>query len=110
MSSAPSLTENFSINKLRSPVLSGETRSLSWRRLQFRRFDVLLKKHETEILQALKTDLGKPTNEAFFEIVALKQELQVAQKNIEQWMRPRRIKVPLPLQPGDAQVQLDPLG
>ncbi len=104
------LPENLLLNKLRTPVISGQTRAESWRRLQLKRLADLLAKHEKEILDVLAKDLGKPGTEAFFEVIALKQELKLAQQKLGAWMRPRRVKVPLSLQPGKAKVQLEPLG
>lgn len=57
---------------LRKPVRQGLTRSHSWRVEQLRRLDALLKEHESEILEALTSDLGKPPVEAYFEMVAVR--------------------------------------
>ena len=55
----------------------GETRPLALRLDQLQRFQALVENHEQEVLQALSEDLGKPPTEAFFELVALRQELKV---------------------------------
>ena len=70
----------------------------------------MLDNHQQEILNALHQDLGKPPTEAFFEIIAVKQEVKLAQKNLSNWMKAKRINVPVSLQPGQAFVQPDPLG
>ena len=62
------------------------------------------------MLEALAADLGKPPTEAFFEIVALRQELKLAQRQLRRWMRPRRVPVPLAQRPGRADVIPEPLG
>ncbi len=98
------------LNELREPVITGQTRPESWRRLQLERFGKLLAGHENEVIEALAKDLEKPPTEAFFEIVALQQELKLVQKNLSKWMSPKRVKVPLSLQPGEAIVKLEPLG
>ncbi|WP_320668224.1 aldehyde dehydrogenase family protein [Prochlorococcus sp. MIT 1307] len=98
------------MNELRMPILTGQTRPESWRRIQLERFSALLEGNETEIIQALNKDLGKPPTEAFFEIIALRQELKVVQKNLTKWMRPKNVHVPLSLKPGEAMVKLEPLG
>ena len=36
--------------------------------------------HEQEVLEALASDLGKPPTEAFFEVVALLQELKLTRR------------------------------
>ena len=101
---------NFVLSSLRAPVIAGLTRPEAWRRKQLSHFRTLIDEHEDEVLHALSTDLGKPPTEAFFELLALRQELNLAEKNLRAWMRPRRVNVPFALQPGLAQVRLDPLG
>ncbi len=97
-------------NELRESVLTGRTRPESWRRSQLKSFEKLLETNEKKVINALKNDLGKPPTEAFFEIVALKQELKLVQKNLHKWMRPKRVNVPISLQPGEARVEFEPLG
>ncbi|MAR05738.1 MAG: aldehyde dehydrogenase family protein [Cyanobium sp. NAT70] len=98
------------LDQLRDPVERGLTRSLSWRRQQLKRLQNLIESHETEVLEALASDLGKPTTEAFFELVALRLELKQTGKNLRKWMRPRSISVPLSQQPGQASLVPEPLG
>ena len=104
------LLNNFEISALREPVLSGQTRPESWRRLQLQRIEQLINENESEIFQALNTDLGKPQTEALFEISALRQELKLAKKELSKWMKPRKIEVPISLKPGKGMVVLEPLG
>ncbi len=102
--------DEFTIDDLRNTVLEGYTRSEAWRRIQLSRIKHLLEKNEAQIIKALAEDLQKPATEAFFEILALKQELKVANNNLRNWMHPRKVKVPLWLQPGTATVEPEPLG
>ena len=95
---------------MQESVGRGVTRPLSWRLGQLKRLQTLLDSHEDEVLAALKADLGKPPTEAFFEIVALRQELKLTRQNLRRWMRPRTVNVPLSLRPGRAQVIPEPLG
>ena len=95
---------------MQSLVSSGETIHQRWRLKQLDKIQIILEQHESEILQALRDDLGKPSTEAIIEIIALKQELKLAKKNLSKWMSPKRINIPLSLQPGDARVHLEPLG
>ena len=39
---------------------SGITKNLSWRKQQLKQLQLLLSTHESELLQALQQDLGKP--------------------------------------------------
>jgi len=102
--------ENFVLNQLQDLVLSGKTRKEKWRRAQLNSLSNLLENHQQEILNALSQDLGKPATEAFFEIIAVKQEIKLAQKNLSNWMKTRQINVPVSLKPAQALVQPDPLG
>jgi len=102
--------ENFVLNQLQDLVLSGKTRNEKWRRAQLKSLSNLLENHQQEILKALSQDLGKPATEAFFEIIAVKQEIKLAQKNLSSWMKSRQINVPVSLKPAQALVQPDPLG
>ena len=102
--------ENFVLNQLQELVLSGKTRNEKWRRAQLISLSNLLENHQQEILKALSQDLGKPATEAFFEIIAVKQEIKLAQKSLSNWMKTRQINVPVSLKPAQALVQPDPLG
>ncbi len=104
------MIKSFDLKELRDPVITGQTRPEAWRRLQLGRIESLIEQHEEEILNALHQDLGKPPTEALFEIIALQQELKLAQKHLTQWIRPKRVPVPLFHQPGKALVQMEPLG
>ena len=104
---------SLSIEELRlmqDRVGRGETRPLSWRLNQLQRFQSLLENHEQEVLQALSEDLGKPPTEAFFELLALRQELKLVRSNLRRWMQSRPVPVPLPQQPGRAELVPEPLG
>ena len=102
--------ENFVLNQLQDLVLSGKTRNEKWRRAQLKSLSNLVENHQQEILKALSQDLGKPATEAFFEIIAVKQEIKLAQKSLSNWMKTRQINVPVSLKPAQALVQPDPLG
>ncbi|WP_269612292.1 aldehyde dehydrogenase family protein [Prochlorococcus marinus] len=102
--------EDFSLSQLQDLVLSGKTRNEKWRREQLHSLSNLLENHQNEILNALNKDLGKPATEAFFEIIAVRQEIKLAQKNLSNWMKTRQINVPVSLKPAQALIQPDPLG
>ena len=98
------------LEQMRDRVNRGETRSLNWRLEQLKRLRALVMNHEQEVLEALRQDLGKPPTEAYFEVVALLQELKLTETNLRRWMRPRSVSVPLAQQPGQASVIPEPLG
>lgn len=90
--------------------MDGETRHGDWRRLQLKRIGKILENNQNEILESLAKDLGKPPVEAFFEVIAVHQELKLAEEQLSRWMKPRRIQVPLSLSPAEAMVTPEPLG
>ena len=98
------------IAELRKPVIQGKTSSEEWRRIQLKRFGEMIEINENAVLKALHKDLGKPNTEAFFELIALRQELKLAQQCLKTWIRARKVNVPLSLQPGNASVVPEPLG
>ncbi|WP_399242477.1 aldehyde dehydrogenase family protein [Synechococcus sp. CS-1327] len=101
---------HFSLEALRESVRSGRSAPLAWRLQQLERIDNLLSENETAILDALAADLGKPPVEAYFEVVAVRQELRLAQRQLKSWMAPRPVVVPLSQRPGQAQLIAEPLG
>ena len=102
--------KNCLLKPLQDLVSSGKTRPEKWRQEQLCTLSNLLDNHQREILNALNQDLGKPPTEAFFEIIAVKQEINLAKKKLSNWMKAKRINVPVSLQPAQAFVQPDPLG
>ena len=102
--------KDLQLNQLRDLVSSGKTRPEKWRKQQLSTLLMLLENHQQEILNALDKDLRKPPTEAFFEIIAVKQEIKLAQKNLSQWMETQKINVPVSLRPARASIQPDHLG
>ena len=98
------------VDSLREPVSRGLTRPLAWRRDQLARLTALLDGAEEAILAALAADLGKPPVEAYFEVVAVRQELRLCQRQLRRWMAPRPVPVPLSQRPGQARLLPEPLG
>lgn len=96
---------------IRSYFDSGATRSAEWRQAQLRGLDAFLRECEAEIASAIHADLGKPVAETWLtETGYLRSEIRHALKHLRRWMRPRRVAVPLPYQPGSAVIERDPLG
>jgi aldehyde dehydrogenase (NAD+) len=95
---------------MREPVSRGDSRPLAWRLQQLERLETLLRRHEPQVLEALAADLGKPALEASFELVAIRQELRLCRRRLRRWMAPRRLSLELPLRPGQAFQQAEPLG
>ena len=100
----------FDLEAMRLPVERGDTRSLRWRLEQLDRLSKLLDAHEPAVLEALAADLGKPPLEATFELVAIRQEIQLTRRQLRRWMAPRPIPMDLAFQPCRAWVEPQPLG
>ena len=99
-----------SIPAMRQSVSDGSTRPLAWRMEQLERLEQVVRARADAVLEALARDLGKPPVEAYFELVAVQQELRLTRRNLRRWMAPRPVAVPLSLQPGRAEVIHEPLG
>jgi aldehyde dehydrogenase (NAD+) len=96
---------------LRRDFDSGKTRPLEWRRAQLRSLDAFVREREAEIADAIHADLRKPAGEIWLgEIWFVRSEIKHALKHLRQWMRLRRVSVPLPYQPASAFIERDPVG
>ena len=90
---------------------TGRTRDAAWRTAQLRALRRMLAEQEEALLEALRTDLGKPAIEAFLtEIAFVRAEVDVTLKHLRRWMRPERVGIPVKQQPGRARIHRDPLG
>ncbi|MFZ9849346.1 MAG: aldehyde dehydrogenase family protein [Vulcanococcus sp.] len=98
------------IEQLRQSVTDGITRPLAWRLRQLERLAKALEEHSDAVLEALADDLGKPAVEAYFDLVAVRNELRLCRRQLRRWMQPQRVGMPLTLLPGQAEVIQEPLG
>ena len=91
--------------------LSGRTKDLSWRHSQLAALERMMAERESEIIQALHDDLGKPPMESYAtEISYIASEAAYLRKNLKRWSRKRRIRTPVIGQPGRSWIQPEPLG
>ena len=96
---------------LRHTFERGVTRPEEWRREQLRRLRTLLLERSADFEAALLADLGKSGIEAqLTEIGFLVAELDHALSQLSRWMRPKRVGVPLAVQPATAKIVPEPLG
>lgn len=96
---------------LRHSHSQGVTRPASWRRAQLLQLRALLIERGADFEAALQADLGKSGTEAqLTEIGFLISEIDHALAHLAKWMRPRRVRVPLAVQPATARVVPEPLG
>ena len=91
---------------------SGVTHPFAFRLQQLQRLKLLLQTHEGDIYAALQKDLRKSTPEAFItELSFVERELNLAMKQLKQWMRPKKVSTPFPaLWPGHSHILSEPYG
>jgi aldehyde dehydrogenase (NAD+) len=99
------------VRRLRSTFESGLTRAASWRRSQLAQLRRMLVESESELLDALRADLGKSATEAYTtEAGFVLGEIAHAERHLASWMRPEKVSLPLKLRPGRASIVSEPLG
>jgi aldehyde dehydrogenase (NAD+) len=99
------------VRRLRSTFESGLTRAESWRRSQLAQLRRMLVESESELLDALRADLGKSATEAYTtEVGFVLGEIAHAERHLASWMRPEKVSLPLKLRPGRASIVSEPLG
>jgi len=114
---APALTaaaplDAHAVNaSLRAAFTSGRTRPLAWRQAQLAGLRRLLDEHDAELTEALRSDLGRPSMEAYAaDLGHAKGELRHLAKHVAGWMKPRKVRVPATAAPAKAWIQPEPLG
>nr|QCI61344.1 Aldehyde dehydrogenase [Crocus sativus] len=96
---------------VRSCFKSGKTRSLSWRKSQLKAVMKLLQEKENDIFVALKEDLGKHPAEAFRDEVGfLIKSVDYHLENLDKWVVPTKMQIPLAAFPTTAHIVQEPLG
>ncbi|MDF9750395.1 aldehyde dehydrogenase family protein [Arthrobacter sp. ES3-54] len=97
--------------RARAVFEAGITRPLTWRLEQLRRLRRLLAERQSDFAEALAKDVGKHRTEAqLAEIGFVDAEAAHLERHLEGWLRPRRVPVPLAVQPARAWTELTPLG
>jgi aldehyde dehydrogenase (NAD+) len=110
---APGTAESIPavVARLRQTFASGRTKPLAWRLEQLRAVERMLGEREADFADALATDLGRPRVDAWLaDLAPAAAEAAHTRKHLRRWMRPRRVPLPLSLQPGRASYQYEPLG
>lgn len=99
------------VDSLRTAYNQGLTRPLSWRKHQLEQMLKMLEENESEFLDALATDLGKPRVEGFItDIAFVAGEVKSMIKNLKKWNRPERVGTPLVTMPAKSRLIPEPLG
>ncbi|MBD0711512.1 MULTISPECIES: aldehyde dehydrogenase family protein [unclassified Streptomyces] len=99
------------VARLNATFASGRTRPLAWRKAQLRALRRLLTEQQETFAAALHADLGKSATEAYTtEIGFTLNEIDHTLRHLRRWLRPRRVPVPMALQPARARTIREPLG
>jgi acyl-CoA reductase-like NAD-dependent aldehyde dehydrogenase len=90
---------------------SGQTLSLSFRLNQLKNLKRMILENEDAISAAVEADLSKPELELFgSEISSILSEINLAVKNLKQWMKPKRVAMPLLFFPTSGRIVPEPYG
>ncbi|MGV3042345.1 aldehyde dehydrogenase [Staphylococcus rostri] len=88
-----------------------ETKSIKFRKKQLKRLAKSIKQHESALLNALATDLGKSGVEAYTtEIGYTLGSIKQMQKSIQKWSKKEAVDTPLWLFPAKSFIVKEPLG
>jgi len=88
-----------------------EVRSLAFRKSRLRELGQAIEARESDILDALHTDLRKPRQEAYAsEIGFVLSDIEYALRNVDRWVRPARRRGPLLAWPSRGHVYPEPYG
>lgn len=90
---------------------SGHTLAYEFRKQQLINLKKAIKEKESDIINAMAKDLGKPEFEAYTsEIGLIYEEINEAVRMLKKWMRPKRVKSPLTIHPSSSKIHYEPLG
>jgi aldehyde dehydrogenase (NAD+) len=90
---------------------TGITRSYAFRKGQLQVLKKALQRNESELIRALKTDLGKSGFESYgTEIGVVHEEINHAVKHLKEWMQPIRVGSPFVLFGSTSSIYPQPLG
>jgi aldehyde dehydrogenase (NAD+) len=96
---------------LRATFDAGLTRPIGWRLERLGALRAGLLERESDLLDALQSDLGKPPGESVVtDLGVVVAEIDHVRKHLERWLRPRRVAVPATQFPARASVVREPLG
>lgn len=95
----------------RAYFATGATRSREFRLEQLDKLLLSIKRFESEILSALKSDLGKPEYEAYVsEVAFMYDEIRHTRRHLGRWMRPQKVRTSWLLGPSKGRVLTEPRG
>ncbi|HET9747331.1 MAG TPA: aldehyde dehydrogenase [Chitinophagaceae bacterium] len=100
-----------SLQQLRDHFNAGITRDYTFRKAQLKKLKASILRHEQDLYDALYTDLKKSPEETWVtEIGIVISELNVAIRNLYEWMQPEPVETNLLNLPSTSKVLKEPLG
>ncbi len=102
---------NDTLNKHNQYFDTNITRDLSWRKQQLQAIKSLVLENEKDLLNALQTDLSKPTLEAWItEVSYVTSDVDHVCKHLNSWAKSRKVSTPIVAQPGKSFIKPEPQG
>lgn len=99
------------VARVRAAYNSGRTQPIEWRVEQLQGLVRMLKQDEKRFVDALASDVGKPTIEGFAtDIAVTATEIAYMAKRTAKWAKPRKVSLPLSSRPGKGYIVPEPLG
>jgi aldehyde dehydrogenase (NAD+) len=99
------------VARSRATFETGRAKPYAWRESQLKALREMLLDNHDEIAEALHADLGKSAEEFWLtEMGLVVSEIDHTLRHLRRWLSPRRVSVPLRVQPGRAHVVREPLG
>ncbi|XP_068342633.1 aldehyde dehydrogenase family 3 member F1-like [Pyrus communis] len=99
------------LSEVRQTFKGGRTRSIAWRKKQLSSLLELVNDNEENIFRALDQDLGKHPVESYRdEIGVVKKSINHTLSNLEKWVAPKKVGLPLPMFPTSGWLLPEPLG
>ncbi len=88
-----------------------QTKDIKFRKHQLKMLSKSIKHYENDLLEALHTDLGKSSVEAYAtEIGILLKSIKLARKELKNWSKTKQVDTPLYLFPTKSYIKKDPYG
>ncbi len=99
------------VNQHKSYFDTNTTRNINWRKEQLQQIIKLVAENEKRLVDALKSDLGKPRAESWLtETSYIVNDAKHVLKNINKWAKKRRVSTPIVVQPGYSYIKPEPKG
>ena len=99
------------VDAARAAFVAGSTKPLPWRRATLERLRDLVEARETQLLDALAADFGKPRFEAWTtELGFTVSDINHTLAHLSSWTHPEKVATPLAFKPGSSYVVAEPIG